>query len=444
MKSYNRLPLLLLIPFFLFNSLKAQDPTRFVNEIQTIQNKDFQIDKSKEVVVFTGSSSVRMWRNVPDVFPTINALNTGFGGSEFSDLIHYRKELIFDLKPDRIFIYEGDNDVSSGKSPETILADAKKLLSFIRGELPSVPIYFISPKPSISRWELEDQYLETNLLLKELAESNENVNYIDVWYPMLNESGEPISDIFIEDNLHMNAKGYKIWEDVISKEARLITRNQIISSYNQWNKKQNDWANFERFKDENTMIKPPASNENRVVFMGNSITQGWADTVPEFFEDNPYIERGISGQTTPQMLVRFRQDVIDLQPKVVVILAGTNDIAGNTGQATNKMIQDNLASMAELAHSNGIKVVLSSILPAYDYPWRKGTLPSQRIIDINNWLKEYSDMNGHVYLDYWTPMADERNGMKSEYTYDGVHVTKEGYLKMQSLVVPAINKALSK
>jgi len=182
--------------------------------------------------------------------------------------------------------------------------------------------------------------------------------------------------------------------------------------------------------------------ENRVVFMGNSITQGWSDTVPEFFEDKAYIEKGIGGQSTPQMIARFQKDVINLQPKIVVILAGTNDIAGNSGPTTNEMIQINIAKMADMAHLNGIMVILSSILPAYDYPWRPGTYPSQRIIEINTWMKEYCEQHNHIYLDYWTSMVNEENGMKSEYTYDGVHVTNEGYLLMQSLIEPVISKAL--
>ena len=140
-----------------------------------------------------------------------------------------------------------------------------------------------------------------------------------------------------------------------------------------------DWANLKRYQAENAELKTPEKHENRVVFMGNSITQGWVETRPEFFKNNAYIGRGISGQTTPQMLVRFRQDVIALQPKAVVILAGTNDIAGNTGPSTLEMIIDNLASMAEVARANNIKVILCSVLPAYDYPWKKGMEPHIKI-----------------------------------------------------------------
>lgn len=203
-----------------------------------------------------------------------------------------------------------------------------------------------------------------------------------------------------------------------------------------------DWPNLNRYRAENAQLGNPDKSENRVVFMGNSITQGWKDARPEFFNKNPYICRGISGQTTPQMLVRFRQDVISLHPKVVVILAGTNDIAGNTGPSTLDMIEDNLASMAELANANGIRVVLSSVLPVYDYPWKQGLQPAEKIVTLNAWIKKYCEEKGFIYLDYFTPMADERHGMKAELTYDGVHANVEGYKVMEPLAQEAIKQAL--
>ena len=203
-----------------------------------------------------------------------------------------------------------------------------------------------------------------------------------------------------------------------------------------------DWPNLDRFQKENAALGLPLKGENRIVFMGNSITQGWIEARPEFFANRPYINRGISGQTTPQMLIRFRQDVIALQPKVVVILAGTNDIAGNTGPSTLEMIEDNLASMAELANANGIRVVLSSVLPVYDYPWKPGLKPAEKIITLNKWIKLYCEKNGFIYLDYFTVMADERNGMKASLTKDGVHANLEGYKVMEPLVEAAIQKAI--
>jgi lysophospholipase L1-like esterase len=204
----------------------------------------------------------------------------------------------------------------------------------------------------------------------------------------------------------------------------------------------NDWPNLRRYRSENEKVGLPGNNENRVVFMGNSITDGWIKASPDFFSKNPYIDRGISGQTTPQMLIRFRQDVIDLKPKVVVILAGINDIAENTGPSSVEMIENNLMSMAQLAKANGIKVVMCSILPAYAFPWRPGINPVQKVAAVNKWMKSYAAKNNFVYVDYYNAMADERKGLPSNLSKDGVHPTKDGYKIMESLVVPAIQKAL--
>ena len=203
-----------------------------------------------------------------------------------------------------------------------------------------------------------------------------------------------------------------------------------------------DWANLERFRQENAKLPPPAKNEKRVVFMGNSITEGWGNLYPDFFKDKPYINRGISGQTTPQMLIRFRPDVINLEPAVVVILAGANDIAGNTGPSTLEMIADNIYSMAELAKAHGIKVVLSSVLPAYDFPWRPGLEPAPKIAALNKMIKAYALQHGCVYLDYYSAMVDERQGLKAELTYDGVHPNEAGYKVMSPLAEKAIAEAL--
>ncbi len=204
----------------------------------------------------------------------------------------------------------------------------------------------------------------------------------------------------------------------------------------------NDWANLNRYKEENLKIGLPADNENRVVFIGNSITQGWIEVNPNFFAGKSYINRGISGQTTPQILVRFRSDVVNLKPKVVVILAGTNDIAGNTGPSTLEMIEDNIASMVEIANANNIKAVLCSILPAYDYPWKPGLEPAQKIVDLNKWIKEYAVKNKIIYVDYFAPMADKRTGLKKEYSEDGVHPNLAGYNIMEPIVENAIAEAL--
>src|SRR5881394_2391735 len=203
-----------------------------------------------------------------------------------------------------------------------------------------------------------------------------------------------------------------------------------------------DWANLARFRDANAQLAAPMKNEKRVVFMGNSITEGWQQYFATMFPGKPYINRGISGQTTRQMLVRFRQDVIALKPKVVVILAGTNDIAGNTGPSTLEMIEDNLASMAELAKENGIRAVMSSVLPVYDYPWKPGLEPAPKIIALNKWMKDYADHHHAIYLDYHSAMADARGGMREGLASDGVHPNEAGYRVMAPLVEQAIERAL--
>lgn len=205
-----------------------------------------------------------------------------------------------------------------------------------------------------------------------------------------------------------------------------------------------DWANLDQFKQANKELPARISGEDRVVLMGNSITSGWPHHRPAFFEGKPWVNRAISGQTTPQMLVRFRQDVIDLNPNVVVLLAGTNDIAGNTGPSTIKMIFDNIKGMSEMATANGITVVLSSVLPVYDYPWRPGLEPADKIVALNIMIKAYAAANGHIYLDYFSAMVDDRNGLPKKYAKDGVHPTVEGYKVMEPLLEAAILEALSK
>lgn len=199
---------------------------------------------------------------------------------------------------------------------------------------------------------------------------------------------------------------------------------------------QNDWAQFGRYAEANKSVETPT----RVVFMGNSITDGWWNTDSLFFKNNRYIGRGIGGQTTAQMLVRFRADVIDLQPKAVVILAGTNDIAQNNGYIAPENILGNIISMAELAKANNIDVVLCSILPAYEYGWRKGLEPADKIIALNKMIKEYADRHNLTYVDYHSALKDARNGLPEKYSKDGVHPTMEGYKIMERLISEALEK----
>ncbi len=210
-----------------------------------------------------------------------------------------------------------------------------------------------------------------------------------------------------------------------------------------------DWAFLAKYRDADQQLPPPAPGERRVVFMGDSITEGWGQKATaafpdrgEFFPGKPYINRGISGQTTPQMLVRFRQDVINLKPNVVVVLAGTNDIAENTGKLTLGEIGNNLATMSELARANGIRVVLCSVLPASDFRWHPGLAPAPKIRALNAWIKDYAAKNGYVYVDYYSPMANAEGGLKGELSPDGVHPNKAGYEIMAPLAEAGIAAAL--
>src|SRR5947207_2446713 len=207
-----------------------------------------------------------------------------------------------------------------------------------------------------------------------------------------------------------------------------------------------DWPALGRYRDANTKVNPPAKGEHRVVFMGDSITDSWDDPkYGGFFPGKPYIDRGISGQTTPQMLVRFRPDVIALRPEVVLILAGTNDIAGNTGPTTLEAIEDNLASMAELARLQHIRVVFSSLLPVSDYEMRDGKpiiqtirRPPEQIKALNTWMKDYAAKNHLIYLDYYSAMIDEKGYLKDELSNDGLHPNAIGYSVMNPLAEAAI------
>ncbi len=210
--------------------------------------------------------------------------------------------------------------------------------------------------------------------------------------------------------------------------------------YAQSNQPSSDWGNLSRYSSANSELS--MNEPNRIVFFGNSITEGWSNIRPDFFAENPsFVNRGIGGQTTPQMLVRFRQDVINLKPKVVVILAGINDIAQNTGYLPIPDIFDNIKSMAELARANKIKVVLCSVLPAYDFPWRPGLEPAHKVIELNQMIKDYCTEKNIIYVDYFSAMVDDRNGLDAKYQEDEVHPTSAGYAVMEPLVLEGIRKA---
>lgn len=227
---------------------------------------------------------------------------------------------------------------------------------------------------------------------------------------------------------------------MIYKKIKSFFRIVLRTLFPQLMAYQHDWGNLSKYKKENQTLGEQSFNS--VVFMGDSITEQWLRFDADFFVQNKYINRGISGQTTSQMLVRFRQDVIDLQPRAVVLLAGTNDIAGNTGKVTITEIFGMIQSMAQLANGNGIKVILCSVLPVANYPWSVVRNPKQKIKELNELIKKYAHENQMDYVDYYTPMKDQGLGLKDEYTTDGVHLTNKGYQVMKPLVLDVIKRGV--
>ena len=226
-----------------------------------------------------------------------------------------------------------------------------------------------------------------------------------------------------------------------SVEAEKVRADRAESRYN-------NFANYNRYKDANSQLAAPTKDENRVVFMGDSITDFWK--LNEYFPNQPYVNRGISGQTTSQMLLRFRPDVIDLKPKIVIIFAGTNDISFNTGPITLEQIEGNITSMAELARANGIKVILASLTPVSDYNKNKAgevinrtiQRPPAQILELNKWIKNYAARNGFVYLDYFSATVDDKGFLKADIAGDGLHPNAKGYEMMKPLAENAIEKTL--
>jgi len=212
--NYRRFFLAVTLLLFIFN-LNAQDPNRFQHEIEELIQKEYQFEPGKKLALFTGSSSVRMWKDVADYFPEFNVINNGFGGSHFSDLLYFYRELIPKYNPDYLFIYEGDNDIADDEKPRKILKEAKSLVGMIQEDLPQTKVVLISAKPSVARWEYSKKYNRLNRKLERLCRKTDNLEFADVWSAMLDENGQVFTDVFLDDNLHMNKKGYDIWGDVI-------------------------------------------------------------------------------------------------------------------------------------------------------------------------------------------------------------------------------------
>ena len=228
-------------------------------------------------------------------------------------------------------------------------------------------------------------------------------------------------------------------DPVLTKPAAELTPQQVAGMQ----KTLADWAQLGHYQAENAKLGPPAAGEQRVVFYGDSITDFWGRGRGRFFPGKPWVNRGISGQTTPQMLVRFEQDVLALRPEVVVILAGINDIAGNTGRETLPQIEDNFRTMVALSKAAHVRVVLSSVLPASHFAWRPAADPTAEVVALNTWLRSFASEEHATYLDYYPSLAGPDGGMRPEYTPDGIHPNTAGYAVMEPLAAAAVTKALS-
>ena len=219
-----------------------------------------------------------------------------------------------------------------------------------------------------------------------------------------------------------------------------IFSTSLLQAQSKINDNWADWANFRKYAEQNKAVPARIKGEKRVVFLGNSIFEGWIRLRPEFFAGKPYYDRGISGQTTPQMLLRFYEDVLALDPDVLVLKAGINDIAQNTGPYNPLQTLNNIKAIAQLARVNNIKVILCSVLPASDFRWRPGLEPGDKVIALNNAIRDFAKTEGFYYLDLYSAVVDDKKGMKAEYANDGVHPTVEGYKVLEPLVEDAIRK----
>jgi lysophospholipase L1-like esterase len=237
--------------------------------------------------------------------------------------------------------------------------------------------------------------------------------------------------------------GAVLWAQGAAVQAPQRTPGPTQQQVDALEKKLADWPQLNYYRDANAKLAAATAGEDRVVFYGASIVEFWR-TRGAFFPGKPYLDRGISGQTTAQMLLRFRQDVIELHPRAVVILGGSNDIAGNTGPMTLEMTEANWQSMAELARSNGIAVIFASLPPSTDFPWKRGLKPAEKIRTLNAWLKDYCAGHGATYLDVYTVLTNDEGGMKDGLSLDGVHPNAKGYALMEPPTQAAIDKALGK
>jgi lysophospholipase L1-like esterase len=405
-------------------------------------------------VIFMGNSITDFWiNNMPEFFAGKSYIDRGISGQTTPQmLIRFRQDVI-DLKPKVVVILAGINDINGNTGPSTLEMIEDNLKSMVEiSQANNIQVILSTVLPCDSIYVRPDLHpaervVQLNVWIKKYS-SDKGCGYIDYFSSLANERNG-LKKEFTNDGIHPNKSGYAIMAPLADeaikkvlnkfkmpafKPAQLDSMRKVMDD-----RLRKDWAFLKRYSDENKNLPAVAPGEKRVVFMGNSITEFWKTIDGDFFTKNKsFIDRGISAQTTPQMLVRFRDDVINLNPSAVVILAGTNDIAGNTGPTTIEKIFENIVSMAELARANKIKVILCSVLPVYNYSWSPGLEPAEKIVKLNALLQAYSQKNKMGYVDFHSALADERKGMKAEYSPDGVHPNLKGYKIMDDLVEKAI------
>jgi lysophospholipase L1-like esterase len=427
-------------------------------------------------VVFIGDSITDLW-NLSEYFPGKPYINRGIGGQITMQLLLRFHSDVVALKPAVVVINAGVNDVSNTFQIMSVreMEDNYEAMAEI-ARAHGIRVVFASILPVNNYTEYSKGFLqerrpdllrEVNAWLKNYCATHGCI-YVDYYSAMI-DGNQMLRRELTKDGLHPLAAGYKIMAPLV--EAGIAQAMQSPGATATTSAAQQpepdkcapvderrkaeidrmltDWANLARYREANAKLPPPAPGEDRVVFMGDSITDNWAvkgapwlPNMKDFFPGKPYVNRGISGQTTPQMLIRFRQDVIALKPKATIILAGINDIAGNTGETTLPAIEDNVASMTQLARANGIRVVLASVLPAREIPWRPTKDVVQKVNALNQWIRDYAARSGFVYLDYYSAMVDGAGGLKSELALDAVHPNSAGYDVMAPLAQIAIDRAL--
>ena len=399
---------------------------------------------TQPLVVFMGDSITEMWeQRRPSFFLDHNYLCRGIGGQSVEHMLARFQSDVVDHHPKAVVILGGINNIAGNNgriAPENIVGCIRSMCEIARSNgitpilcslLPCNRFFWVpDAKPA-------QDVIRLNGLLKAYAD-RAGVTYVDYHSQMSLPDGSMPAE-YSSDGCHPVEEGFVRMEEILVPEIeRVLTAPQrpVRASG------PTDWANFKRYEEQNAALKAAPL----LVLMGDSITDNWASEDPDFFEKNPFVGRGISGQTASQMLVRFRRDVIDLKPKAVAIMAGTNDLCQQMASMAyypDDAITGNIAAMCELAEAAGIKVLLCSVTPCAHYIPIPDVDAGSRIVALNAWLKSYADTHRNVtYVDYFTPLANAENGLDPGFTYDGIHPAVNLYDDMERILVESVRKVL--